>query len=63
MDAGDWRGARPLAETLAASASGEDRAAAVRVLERLRPGPSARAAFLAGLAFFAAVAALGLLRR
>jgi hypothetical protein len=63
MAAGDWRAARVDARALAGSASEEERGAAARALERLRPGPTAVAAFLAGLALLAVVAALGLSHR
>jgi hypothetical protein len=63
MAAGDWRAARGGARALAGSASEADRAAATRVLQRLRPGPTAAAAFLAGLVLLAVVAGLGLFHR
>jgi hypothetical protein len=62
MAAGDWRAARGGARALSGSTSEPERAAA-RVLQRLRPGPTAAAAFLAGLALLALVAGLGLFHR
>ncbi len=63
MAAGDWRAARVEAERLAASGDDAGRAEAAIALDRLRPGPSAIFAFVAGLAFLAAVAAAGLWMR
>jgi hypothetical protein len=63
MAAGDWRAARGAAEALAASGGDEERSVAAGVLERLRPGPTARLAFVAGLVLFAIVAAAGLTHR
>ena len=63
MAAGDWRAARADAEALAVSGGDEERSRAAEVLERLRPGPTTRLAFLAGLVLFAIVAALGLTHR
>lgn len=63
LGAGDWRAARPLATQLAGSSNEAEREAGLRGQERLRPGPSAVLAFVAGLAFLAVVAAAGLWMR
>ncbi len=63
MAAGNWRAARGDAEALAASGGEEERSVAAVVRERLRPGPTARLAFVAGLVLFAIVAAAGLTHR
>jgi hypothetical protein len=60
LAAGDWRLARTEARALASSGTGPEREAAERALIRLRPGPTAVLAFVAGLLFLAAVAAAGL---
>jgi hypothetical protein len=60
LTAGDWRLARAEARALASSGPEPEREAAARVLVRLRPGPTAVMAFVAGLLFLAAVAAAGL---
>jgi hypothetical protein len=60
LTAGDWRLARTEAGVLASSGSEPEREAAARTLVRLRPGPTAVAAFVVGLLFLAAVAAAGL---
>jgi hypothetical protein len=58
-----WHAARPLATQLAGSNVEAEREAGKRGLARLRPGPSAVQAFVAGLAFLAVVAAAGLWMR
>ena len=63
VDAGDWRTARAEVERLAASGDEAERAAAATAKARLRPGPTAVLAFVAGLAFLAVVAAIGLWHR
>jgi hypothetical protein len=63
MAAGDWRAARGDAEALSGTVGEEDGAVVARLRERLRPGPTARLAFLAGLALFVVVAVLGLSHR
>jgi hypothetical protein len=63
LAAGDWRQARVEAGAMASSGTEAEREAATRALARLRPGPTAVWAFVAGLAFLAAVAAAGLWHR
>ncbi len=63
LSAGDWRAARVEAARLYTSDVEGERQAAMRALERLRPGPSAVLAFASGLLFLAIVAAAGLWMR
>lgn len=60
LAAGDWRAARVEAERLATSGDDVERTVAATALDRLRPGPTAILAFVAGLLFLAVVAAAGL---
>jgi hypothetical protein len=61
--AGDWHAAKREARKLEGSSVDGERAAAERALSRLRPGPTAILAFVAGLVFLAAVAVAGLRMR
>jgi hypothetical protein len=61
--AGDWQAAKREARKLEGSSVDGERAAAERALSRLRPGPTAILAFVAGLVFLAAVAVAGLRMR
>ncbi len=61
--AGDWRAARAEVARIQASGTDAERAAAAPVAARLRPGPTAILAFVAGLVFLALVAAAGLWMR